>query len=93
MAGKDVTYDHLPYHYSDLFELGYEAAGTLDPGMETVEDWTDRFKKGVVYYLDGGRVRGVLLWDIWGKVDHARQLIAESGPFEATDLRGRIKAE
>ncbi len=93
MAGEDVTYDHLPYHYSDLFELGYEAAGTLDPGMETVEDWTDPFKKGVVYYLDGGRVRGVLLWDIWGKVDHARQLIAESGPFEATDLRGRIKAE
>lgn len=93
MAGERVSYDHLPYHYSDLFELGYEAVGTLDPALETVEDWTDPFKQGVVYYLDGGRVRGVLLWDIWGKVDQARQLIAEAGPVEAADLRGRIKAE
>jgi hypothetical protein len=25
MAGRTVTYDHLPSFYSDLFELGYEA--------------------------------------------------------------------
>ncbi len=30
MAGADETYDYLPYFYSDLFELGYEAVGELD---------------------------------------------------------------
>lgn len=31
----------------------------------------------VLYYLKDGRVRGVLLWSVWGQVDAARQLIAE----------------
>jgi hypothetical protein len=45
-----------------------------------------------VYYLSGGRVRGVLLWNTWGQVDAARALIAEPGPFRATDLVGRLPA-
>lgn len=93
MAGESVQYDHLPYFYSDLFELGYEAVGELNPEYELVEDWQDPFKKGVVYYLNGGRVRGALLWDVWGQVDEARQLIANPGPFSAADLKGRIGAD
>ena len=80
MAGRAVPYAHLPFFYSDLFELGYE----------TVEDWQTPFREGVVYYLKGGRVRGVLLWNTWGQVDHARALIAESGPFTAAGLKGRL---
>ena len=30
MAGADEPYDHLPFFYSDLFDLGYEAVGELD---------------------------------------------------------------
>ena len=93
MAGADVRYDHLPYFYSDLFELGYEAVGILDPRLELVTDWIEPLKKGVIYYLEGGRVRGALLWDTWGQVDAARALIAEPGPFSASDLRGRIRSE
>jgi len=93
MAGADVRYDHLPYFYSDLFELGYEAVGILDPRLELVPDWTEPLKKGVIYYLEGGRVRGVLLWDTWGQVEAARSLIAAPGPFSASDLRGRIRSE
>jgi hypothetical protein len=46
----------------------------------------------VVYYLQDGRVRGVLLWNVWEQVDSARKLIAEAGPFRAEDLRGRPPA-
>ena len=74
MAGEDVDYDYLPYFYSDLFNRGYEAIGTLNPELEVVSDWEEPFRKGAVYYLDDGRVRGVLLWNVWGKVDDARQL-------------------
>lgn len=90
MAGEEVTYDYLPFFYSDLFDLGYEAVGLQDLRMEIVEDWEDLGQKGVVYYLNDGRVRGVLLWNVWGKVDEARALIAEPGPFEPEDLAGRI---
>jgi len=93
MAGEAVSYDHLPYFYSDLFELGYEAVGDLDPSLEIISDWAEPFKKGLVYYLEGGRVRGVLLWDVWGKVDEARALIGEAGPFTEEALKGRITAE
>lgn len=90
MAGADEPYNHLPFFYSDLFDIGYEAVGELDPRLETFTDWQERFKKGVVYYMKEGRVRGVLLWNVWDKIPAARELIAEAGPFTAKDLKGRL---
>jgi 3-phenylpropionate/trans-cinnamate dioxygenase ferredoxin reductase component len=90
MAGASEPYDHLSYFYSDLFELGYEAVGELDPRLETFADWKEPFKKGVIYYLADGRVRGVLLWNVWDSVPAARLLIAEPGPFTAADLKDRL---
>jgi 3-phenylpropionate/trans-cinnamate dioxygenase ferredoxin reductase component len=92
MAGVDTAYRHLPFFYSDLFDLGYEAVGVLDPRLEVVADWTEAFKTGVVYYLEDGRVRGVLAWGIFGKMDEARVLLAEPGPHRPEALRGRIRA-
>jgi NADPH-dependent 2,4-dienoyl-CoA reductase/sulfur reductase-like enzyme len=92
MAGEDAPYDELPFFYSDLFELGYEAVGSLDSRLETVEQWVTPFREGVVYYLDAGRVRGVLLWNTWGQVDAARSLIASPGPFDAESVLGRLPA-
>jgi hypothetical protein len=92
MAGAFEPYHHLPYFYSDLFELGYEAVGELGTRLNVVEDWSDPNQKGVIYYLQDGRVRGVLLWNVWGQLDAARQLIAEPGPFAPGDLKGRLPA-
>lgn len=92
MAGKETKYDHLPSFYSDLFDLGYEAVGELDARLETYSDWQEKFRQGVIYYLREGRVRGVLLWNVPGQVDDARQLIGEPGPFSAENLRGRLPA-
>jgi len=93
MAGADETYTHIPMFYSDLFELGYEAVGEISSKMEVVSDWQEPFQKGVVYYLKEDRVRGVVLWNVWKKVDAARELMLAPGPFKAGDLIGRIKGE
>jgi NADPH-dependent 2,4-dienoyl-CoA reductase/sulfur reductase-like enzyme len=90
LAGEPTPYEHLSYFYSDLFELGYEAVGDLNPSMETFADWQEPFEKGVVYYLEGGRVRGVLLWNVWDQIPAARRLIAEQGPFSPANLKGRL---
>ncbi|HZM22350.1 MAG TPA: FAD/NAD(P)-binding oxidoreductase [Anaerolineales bacterium] len=91
MAGASDVYTHIPMFYSDLFELGYEAVGAMSSKMETISDWQEEpFKKGVVYYMDDSRVRGVLLWNVWKQVDNARALMKEEGPFKAEDLKGRI---
>lgn len=92
MAGQGGPYTHLPFFYSDLFELGYEAVGDLDARLETVPDWKEPYREGVIYYMKDGRVRGVLLWNTWGKVDAARRLIADPGPFRPADLKGRLAA-
>jgi NADPH-dependent 2,4-dienoyl-CoA reductase/sulfur reductase-like enzyme len=92
MAGAAEPYHHLPFFYSDLFELGYEAVGELDSRLETVAYWQEPYHKGVVYYLRDGRVSGVLLWNVWEQVDAARSLIAEPGPFQHSDLKERIPA-
>ncbi len=43
MAGEEKPYHYLPYFYSDMFELGYEAVGELDSSMETYADWKVKF--------------------------------------------------
>ena len=90
MAGESIQYDHLPMFYSDLFDLGYEAVGEMNSMMQTFADWQEPFQQGVVYYLNGDRVRGVLLWNVWGQVEAARRLIADAGPFSPENLKGRL---
>jgi 3-phenylpropionate/trans-cinnamate dioxygenase ferredoxin reductase component len=91
MSGREEPYHHLPFFYSDLFDLGYEAIGDLDGRLATIEDWQDRFRKGVVYYLRDGRVCGVLLWNTWGQVAGARDVIAQTKPQDSKNLIGRLR--
>jgi NADPH-dependent 2,4-dienoyl-CoA reductase/sulfur reductase-like enzyme len=91
MAGADELYQHLPYFYSDLFDLGYEAVGELDAKLDTVADWETPFQKGVVYYLRQDRVRGVLLWNVWDQVDAARDLITSRKSMTSSTLSQRLQ--
>jgi 3-phenylpropionate/trans-cinnamate dioxygenase ferredoxin reductase component len=82
MAGANTPYDHLPFFYSDLFDLGYEAVGEVDSRLATVEAWQEPNRKGTVAYVDDdGRPRGFLLWNVWDKVDAARELIRAGAPI------------
>jgi NADPH-dependent 2,4-dienoyl-CoA reductase/sulfur reductase-like enzyme len=90
MAGKKEPYHHLPFFYSDLFDLGYEAVGDVDSRLNVLADWKEPHREGVVYYQKEGRVRGVLLWNVWGQVDAARELIADKRAFRAEDLKNKL---
>jgi len=90
MAGAAEAYTHLPFFYSDLFELGYEAVGELDARLSVLADWKDPHREGVVYYQKEGIVRGVLLWNVWGQVDAARELIASKRPFRPEELKHKL---
>ena len=91
MAGAAVSYDTSPMFYSDLFDLGYEAVGEIDSRLQTVIDWQEPYQKGVLYYLNEQRVRGVLLWNVWGQVDAARTLLTAGETVTPESLAGRIK--
>jgi NADPH-dependent 2,4-dienoyl-CoA reductase/sulfur reductase-like enzyme len=90
MAGAEAPYEHLPFFYSDLFDLGYEAVGELDSRLETLSDWSDLGAEATIYYVDRDhRPRGVLLWNRFGQVDAARELIRAGTPV----TRGALGVE
>ena len=81
MAGAGERYDHLPFFYSDLFDVGYEAIGELDPRLDMLVEWSDPEEEGTITYLDQQRrPRGLLLWNRFGHVDAARGLIRAGVP-------------
>jgi 3-phenylpropionate/trans-cinnamate dioxygenase ferredoxin reductase subunit len=90
MAGAPESYDHLPFFYSDFFDRGYEAVGDLDSSLETGANWTAPFEKGVISYLRDGRVRGVLLWNVWDRVEWARELIRNPDPAQPNAPKERL---
>lgn len=91
MAGTNRPFEYLPYFWSDLFDLGFEAVGELDSRFHTIQDWKEEFREGVVYYLDGGKLKGILLWNVWEKVDDARRLIEQKKPYRRPgDLKNRL---
>jgi 3-phenylpropionate/trans-cinnamate dioxygenase ferredoxin reductase component len=89
MAGAAEPYDHLPFFYSDLFDLGYEAVGELDSRLDVLVDGDELTGANTVYYLDGERrPRGILFWNRFGQVDAARELIRAGEPI----VRGALTA-
>ena len=86
-----MSYNHLPFFYSDLFELGYEAVGEVDSRHETLAEWKEPNRSGVVCYVDAERrPRGFLLWDVWGRVDAATELIRAAEPVGPDALRALV---
>jgi NADPH-dependent 2,4-dienoyl-CoA reductase/sulfur reductase-like enzyme len=92
MAGAGETFDYMPYFYSDLFDFGFEAVGEVSSSLKTYADWQEENETGVVYYLDDGRVRGVMLCNVWGKLDEARALIRSGSRMSERELLGAVHA-
>lgn len=92
MAGAGEQYEYMPYFFSDLFDFGYEAVGDVSSSLETYADWQDENETGVIYYLEDGRVRGVMLCNVWGKLDEARALILTGAHVSERDLHGAVHA-
>jgi 3-phenylpropionate/trans-cinnamate dioxygenase ferredoxin reductase subunit len=87
MAGAEVPYDHLPFFYSDMFDLGYEAVGEVDSRLATVETWQEPNRKGIVAYVDEARrPRGLLFWNVWDHVERGRELIRTGAPIDEDAL-------
>lgn len=88
MSGHLNKYDHAPFFYSDLFDLGYEAVGEVNKDFEIYEDWVEPFKKGTLFYLQDNQVRGLIFWNLWDKVEQGQAVIASGNTLKISDLAG-----
>jgi 3-phenylpropionate/trans-cinnamate dioxygenase ferredoxin reductase subunit len=91
MAGAKEEFTYMPYFFSDLFEFGYEAVGEVSTELDIFADWQKENDTGVVYYLRDGRVRGVMMCNVWDRVEQARELIQKGGKTSPDTLRGAIR--
>jgi len=90
MAGGCQEYDYLPMFYSDLFEVGYEAVGLIDARLDPKVIWKEEYQRGVIYYRNENIVKGILLWNEWGKIDLAREIIKKQKWIDEKDLETLI---
>jgi 3-phenylpropionate/trans-cinnamate dioxygenase ferredoxin reductase component len=80
MAGAHEVYSYMPYFFSDLFEFGYEAVGEVDARMDIVSDWQKPHDTGTISYLRENKVRGMMMCNVWDKIENAREMIRRAAP-------------
>ena len=77
MLGQDVSYDLVPYYYSDQYDLGMEAAGVPAPG--TYDEVVFRGDKDglefIAFWLSGGAVMAGMNVNVWDVNDDIQALI------------------
>jgi 3-phenylpropionate/trans-cinnamate dioxygenase ferredoxin reductase component len=77
MLGGAVSYDSVPYFYSDQYDLGMETAGLPEPGSyDQVVYRGDRdAREFVAYWLSGGIVVAGMNVNVWDVSDDIQALI------------------
>ncbi len=86
MAGGSVTYDRVPYFFTDQYDLGMEYAGWVEPGT----DATVVFRGGttmpfVVFWLRDNRVLAGMNVNVWDVQDDIQALVRAGWAGTAVD--------
>lgn len=88
MLGRDVSYDRLPYFFTDQYDLGMEYTGYVEPGghdQVVVRGDTDT-REFIAFWLADNRVlagMNVNVWDVTGPIG---ALIRSGAPVDPTRL-------
>ena len=77
MLGQDVSYDKVPYFYTDQYDLGMEYSGYVEPGgYDQVVFRGDRDRREfVAFWLSGGRVLAGMNVNVWDVNDAVQDLV------------------
>jgi len=77
MAGEDVTYDWVPYFFSDQYDLGMEYAGYVEPGGydEVVFRGDPASYEFIAFWVKDGRVLAGMNANVWDVQDDIQALV------------------
>ncbi|MFP3991202.1 FAD-dependent oxidoreductase [Streptomyces sp. E11-3] len=77
MLGQEVTYDRVPYFFSDQYDVGLEFSGWAPPGAyDQVLIRGDAGKREfIAFWLADGRVLAGMNVNVWDVTDPIQQLI------------------
>jgi 3-phenylpropionate/trans-cinnamate dioxygenase ferredoxin reductase component len=88
MLGQTVSYDPVPYFYSDQYDLGMECAGLPSPGTyDQVLYRGDRDTlEFIAFWLSGGVVIAGMNVNVWDVNDDIQTLIRAARPVDPARL-------
>lgn len=88
MLGQDVTYDRVPYFFTDQYDLGMEYTGYVEPGGydQVVFRGRTEAREFIAFWLAGGRVLAGMNVNVWDVTDPIRALVTSAQPVDAARL-------
>jgi 3-phenylpropionate/trans-cinnamate dioxygenase ferredoxin reductase component len=88
MMGKDVTYDWVPYFFTDQYDLGMETAGLPDPGSYDEIAYRGDKDSGefIAFWLSEGTVIAGMNVNVWDVNDDIQALIRAGQPVDPARL-------
>ncbi|WP_030198924.1 NAD(P)/FAD-dependent oxidoreductase [Streptomyces sp. NRRL S-87] len=88
MLGQDVSYDRVPYFFSDQYDMGMEYSGYAPPGSydEVLIRGDAAKREFVAFWLAGGRVIAGLNMNVWDVVEPIQTLIRTGARPDRTAL-------
>jgi 3-phenylpropionate/trans-cinnamate dioxygenase ferredoxin reductase subunit len=88
MLGQDVTYDQVPYFFSDQYDLGMETAGLPEPGSydQVVYRGDKAAREFIAFWLSGGAVVAGMNVNVWDVNDDIQSLIRSARPVDPSRL-------
>jgi len=88
MLGQPVSYDPVPYFYSDQYDLGMECAGLPSPGRyDQILYRGDRATlEFIAFWLSGGAVIAGMNVNVWDVNDDIQSLIRSARPVDPARL-------
>ncbi|MFF8968483.1 NAD(P)/FAD-dependent oxidoreductase [Streptomyces sp. NPDC014995] len=88
MLGRDVTYDRVPYFFSDQYDLGMEYSGWAPPGTydEVVIRGDAGKREFLSFWLRDGRVLAGMNVNVWDVTEAIQKLIRAGAPVDTEAL-------
>lgn len=87
MLGQQVSYDRVPYFFSDQYELGMETSGLPDGGYDqVVYRGTVESLYFIAFWLAAGRVVAAMNVNVWDVTEHIQALIRSGSRVEVSRL-------
>jgi 3-phenylpropionate/trans-cinnamate dioxygenase ferredoxin reductase subunit len=87
MLGEAVSYDRIPYFFSDQYDVGMEYSGYATDWDQVVFRGDPEGGEFVAFWLADGRVVGGMNVNVWDVNEHVQALIRSRRQLDADELR------
>jgi 3-phenylpropionate/trans-cinnamate dioxygenase ferredoxin reductase component len=86
MLGEDVSYERLPYFFSDQYDVGMEYSGYAESWDEVVLRGDPAAREFVAFWLRDGHVLAGMNVNVWDVNEHVQDLIRARRPVDRRAL-------